>query len=90
MKNVLVVLFMFVSTLVIGQSHLCGAPTKSGHPCKNRVKEVGQNCHLHGGRGAVDAPKVVAVQCTTTAKSTGNRCKNRTTDPSSKCHVHNK
>lgn len=25
----------------------CGAPTKSGAPCKRKVKEQGQRCHLH-------------------------------------------
>lgn len=25
----------------------CGAPTKSGNPCKNRVKTAGTKCHLH-------------------------------------------
>lgn len=25
----------------------CGAPTKSGNPCKNRVQKEGDKCHLH-------------------------------------------
>jgi hypothetical protein len=31
-----------------GTSHLCGAPTKSGSPCKRRVVS-GQFCYQHGG-----------------------------------------
>lgn len=25
----------------------CGATTKKGTPCRNRVKEAGQHCHMH-------------------------------------------
>ena len=28
---------------------LCGAPTKKGTACKNRVKQQGDRCHLHKG-----------------------------------------
>lgn len=33
----------------ISESHLCGATTKKGKPCRNRVKAANSHCHLHGG-----------------------------------------
>lgn len=92
MKNVLFIIGLFISTLAIGQSkesYLCGAETKKGTPCKNRVTESGKHCYLHGGEVKNDV-KLIATQCTAIAKSTQNQCRNKTTDKSGLCHVHNK
>lgn len=70
------------------ESYTCGAITKSGNPCKNRVKEAGAKCWMHGG--VSDAKdKGIAVQCSATTKK-GERCKNRTTNSNGLCHMHNK
>jgi outer membrane lipoprotein SlyB len=31
------------------QTFYCGALTKQGKPCHNKVKAEGEHCHLHGG-----------------------------------------
>lgn len=95
MKNIksLIVLFaMILSISAIGQSketHLCGQPTKKGTPCKNRVTEVGAKCWMHGGSIKTDV-RIIATQCSATAKSSGQQCRNKTTNPSGLCHVHSK
>jgi len=33
----------------ISEPHLCGATTKKGKPCRNRVKAGNHHCYLHGG-----------------------------------------
>ncbi len=33
----------------ISEPHRCGAPTKKGQPCRNRVKAGNNHCYLHGG-----------------------------------------
>jgi len=33
----------------ISEPHICGATTKKGKPCRNRVKAGNRHCHLHGG-----------------------------------------
>ena len=92
MKNVLFIIGLFISLSAFGQSKesfLCGAPTKKGTSCKNRVTEQGAKCYLHGGSIKTDVRRV-SVQCSATAKSTGKQCRNKTTDKSGLCHVHNK
>ena len=94
---------IFATTFATGQ-HLCGAPTKStGLPCKNRVKESGQKCHLHknGNTGHVasfndavasmydrsNESATSATQCAGKTKK-GLPCKNKTKDSSGYCHLH--
>ncbi len=91
MKNVLFIISLFVSLTAFGQSDPihCGAMTKKGTPCKNKVTEHGAKCWMHGGPKKTDV-SLVAVQCSATAKSTGKQCRNKTTDKSGLCHVHNK
>jgi len=92
MKNVILFFALFISSAVFGQSketYLCGAPTKAGNPCKNKVTEIGAKCWMHGGQKSTDV-RMIAVQCSATAKSTGKQCRNKTTDKSGLCHVHNK
>jgi len=92
MKNVLFIIGLFISLSAFGQSKesfLCGAPTKKGTPCKNRVTEAGARCWMHGGSTKTDV-RAISVQCSAIAKSTGNRCRNKTTNPKGVCHVHSK
>ena len=95
MKNIksLIVLFALISSFTtFGQSketYLCGQPTKKGLPCKNRVTESGTKCWMHGGQTKTDV-RIIAVQCSATAKSSGQQCRNKTTNTNGLCHVHNK
>ena len=90
MKNVILFVALFMSSLSYSQSDpiYCGAPTKAVHPCKNKVTEIGAKCWMHGGQKSTDV-RLIAVQCSATAKSTGKQCRNKTTDKSGLCHVHN-
>lgn len=95
MKNIksLIVLFAItISMSAFGQSketHLCGAETKKGLPCRNKVTESGAKCWMHGGASKTDV-RIIAVQCSATAKSSGQQCRNKTTNTNGLCHVHNK
>jgi hypothetical protein len=90
-KFMFIVSILFVSSIAFAQekpTYLCGQPTKAGHSCKNKVTESGAKCWMHGGATKTDV-RMVAVQCSATAKSTGKQCRNKTTDKSGLCHVHN-
>ena len=92
MKNVILFVLVFVSSMAFSQSKetfTCGQTTKAGNPCKNRVTEAGARCWMHGGSTKTDV-RAISVQCSAIAKSTGNRCRNKTTNPSGLCHVHSK
>ena len=92
MKNVILFVLLFVSSMAFSQSKetfTCGQTTKKGTPCKIRVTEAGARCWLHGGQKSTDV-RLIAVQCSATAKSTGKQCRNKTTDKSGLCHVHSK
>ena len=92
MKNVILFVLLFVSSMAFSQSKetfTCGQMTKKGAPCKNRVTEAGARCWMHGGSTKTDV-RAISVQCSAIAKSTGNRCRNKTTNPSGLCHVHSK
>ena len=92
MKNVILFVLLFVSSMAFSQSKetfTCGQMTKKGTPCKNRVTEAGKKCYLHGGEIKTDV-KLIASQCTAIAKSTKQQCRNKTTNPSGLCHVHSK
>lgn len=92
MKNVLFIIGLFISLSAFGQekpTYLCGAPTKKGTPCRNKVTEIDTKCWVHGGQTKTDV-RMVSVQCSATAKSSGQQCRNKTTNTSGLCHVHNK
>lgn len=90
--------FMFIFSLLLVSSisfsqskgtYLCGAPTKKGTPCRNKVTEIGTKCWMHGGQTKTDV-KIISVQCSATAKSSGQQCRNKTTNPNGLCHVHDR
>ena len=57
MKNVILFVLVFVSSMAFSQSKetfTCGQTTKKGTPCKNRVTEAGARCWMHGGSTKTD------------------------------------
>ena len=94
MKNIILFACMLIASISISYSqekptYLCGAITKKGTPCRNKVTEAGKRCWVHGGETKTDV-KMISAQCSAIAKSTGNQCRNKTTNPNGLCHVHSK
>ncbi len=91
MKNILFISILFFSLNLFSQekpTYLCGAPTKKGTPCKNKVTESGTKCWIHGGQTKTDV-RMISVQCSATAKTSGKQCRNKTTNQNGLCHIHN-
>ncbi len=97
MKAFFTTLLLVIFMTITAAAQTCGAPTKKGTPCKNRVKEVGMHCHLHrsaaesanfaASQPAQQEKKAETVQCTGQTKS-GARCRNKTRNLNGRCHLH--
>ena len=88
MKSFVILVTLIITSLSLNGQALCGQPTKAGTACKNRVTEVGNACHMHGGKADAEV-KCIAAQCTANTLK-GVQCKNRTTNVAKVCHVHSK
>lgn len=104
MKHILTFVAIMIATTFATSQNYCGTPTKTtGMPCKNRVKEAGQHCHIHKNvnTGHVTSfndavasmydrsneSATSATQCAGKTKK-GLPCKNKTKDSSGYCHLH--
>lgn len=89
MRQLLIISFMLITSIAVGQTYQCGTKTQSGTSCVRRVIHQGEKCYQHGGTTKAQksgATVVPSAPCGAITKA-GTPCKNPVKG-GGKCHLH--